>query len=138
MDGDHFDDLARRVARAGHLPRRAVLRGAAGGLLAAVLAGVDAGAARAQEVVTAACLGPGARCSRRKQPGCGQCCSGYATRQNNGQRRCACRPDARRCDRDDQCCSALCCDVDGDRVCIPGFFACNGRCPTAACSTAPA
>ena len=137
MDGTRFDDLARRLARADGAPRRTLLKGAAGALLGAALAGVDAGPTRAQEVVAAACLGPGARSGRRKQPGCGQCCSGYTTRQNNGQRRCACRPDGRRCDRDDQCCSALCCDVDGDRVCIPGFFACGG-CPTAACSGAPA
>lgn len=131
MDERRFDDLARALAT--RAPRRALLAALAGAAFAPARAALG-GTVSAQEVGTAACLGIGARCGRRRQPNCGDCCSGFAARQQNGQRRCACRPDGGTCRRDDQCCSGLCCVVDGRRICIPGVFACNGACPTDACS----
>ena len=127
MDDDRFDDLARHWAAG--VPRRSVLKGAAGGLLAAALTLLGVAGGASQEVGIAACNPIGTRCGRRKQPSCNTCCSGYATRQRNGQRRCACRPDSKRCDRSDQCCSGLCCRIEGEgKICIPGLF-CGGRCP---------
>jgi hypothetical protein len=74
-----------------------------------------------------ACAGIGARCGKGDQPSCRTCCTGFTTRQpNTGQRRCACRPDFKRCNRPDQCCSGICRTVrcaGFDRpVCVPGLF----------------
>lgn len=118
MDGTRFDALARKVSAAG--TRRALLRSAVGGAAAMIVGGAATGAAA--QVSTAACLGIGTRCGRKKQPGCGQCCISYASRQNSGQRRCACRPDFTRCDRNDECCGGVCCKVNGRRVCVSGIF----------------
>ena len=124
MDHDRFDDLARRWA--GGVSRRAVLKGAAGGVLAAALGIVGGGDGYAQEVGAAACSPIGTRCGRKRQPSCNTCCTGFTSRQRNGQRRCACRPDFKRCNRNDQCCSGICqakpCAGFDERVCIPGLF----------------
>jgi len=91
----------------------------------------SAGGVGAAEVGAAACLGIGARCGRRRQPNCGDCCTGHQTRQRNGQRRCSCRPDGQRCRRADECCGGACCpDGAGSRICLSGLFLdCGGRCP---------
>ncbi|MDQ3779011.1 MAG: hypothetical protein M3354_00475, partial [Chloroflexota bacterium] len=69
-----------------------------------------------------------------RQPACNTCCTGFAQRQNNRQRRCACKPDNRNCRRDGECCSGLCCTEAGEKFCFPGAFTCNGRCPEESCA----
>lgn len=127
LDGREFDAAVRRLATASS--RRAVVRGFGGVAIASALSliGVERGAA--QDVGTASCATLGARCGRRDQPSCNTCCSNYALKQPNGQRRCSCRPDMRSCSRGDQCCSGLCCNQGSGRFCFPGLFTCNGRCP---------
>lgn len=102
--------------------RRAVIGALAAALPASLLPAVAAAAPEAER-----CLNPGARCGRKKQPGCGSCCSDYAkSPRRSKQRRCSCRPDLKRCRRGDQCCSGVCeampcAGIDVPR-CIPGFL----------------
>jgi len=122
MDERRFDNTIRMLASG--LPRRTVLHG-----IAAVAGGWAA--RRSQSAVSAAveaerCMGIGKRCGGQRQPACHTCCTGYAPKLNGRpQRRCACRPDLRRCDRPDQCCSGVCrvpCEGGRRPICLPGFI----------------
>lgn len=75
MDGQRFDDLARWAVKRGR-SRRGVLRGLAGGALAALLGG----AAVSPQGAAAKCLQPGKACKRDNQ-----CCSDVCRRRK-------CRP----------------------------------------------
>ena len=129
MDQERFDDFARRIATG--VSRRTILAQSINVLLVTVASVLAADGAGARAAGITACNPVGTRCGRKKQPSCNTCCTDFASRQRNGQRRCACKPDGRTCNRNDQCCSGLCCDSGGDRICIPGLFGCNGRCPEA-------
>jgi hypothetical protein len=102
--------------------RRAVVRSLVTLLPAALGAALVEAAPGAE-----ACLGIGGRCGLKRQPGCGHCCTGYAPNvRGRQQRRCACRPDFKRCQRPDECCSGLCrkapCLGINRQVCIPGLI----------------
>ena len=116
MDNERFDDLTRGLAHG--LSRRTVLRGVAASGVASALAllGVRDSAA--------ACLGNGVRCGPNTLNMCKDCCSANTRRQNNGQRRCACRRDVAKCNRSDQCCSNRCIRFEAGRSkrCAPSFF----------------
>jgi hypothetical protein len=130
MDAKQFDAL---VARLGRGPsRREALKGLAAGALSAV--GLAEGAlgkgksARKQSgkgkgkghppvLNSRRCDCPGGPGGKKKKKGkgkglapCGQCASGFFTRQPNGVCHCACRPEATTCDpaKPFQCCSGIC------------------------------
>lgn len=98
MDDGSFDRMARVLGRV--LPRRALPTVALAVLPASLP--VQASARRGR------CLGIGQRCGRDRQPGCGRCCSGFASASGRAQLRCTCRPQFGVCERDDQCCTGLC------------------------------
>ena len=128
MDDDRFDELARHWGRGA--PRRAVLKGAAGGLLAPALSALGVAGGAAQETGIAACLPNGQRCGPGEDFPCTRCCTNSSQKLPNGQRRCVCKADQRRCERNYECCSGLCCRLQGEgKICIPGLFSCAGRCP---------
>lgn len=117
-----FAALLAGLRHSAPIDRRAAV-GALTALLPATLFPDRAGAAPDAE----RCLSLGARCGRKRQPGCGRCCSGFAkSPKGRPQRRCSCRPDLRRCRRSDECCSGLCrampCAGLDKPVCIPGFL----------------
>ena len=118
MDEQKFDAIAKRLA-AGNT-RRGALRLLGGGALGALLAALGRERVAAGEVTPAACTANGVRCGANTPRGCGTCCSQCTSRQENGQRRCACCRDGRACRRDDQCCSGSC---------MGGV--CGGLCPAA-------
>lgn len=134
MDGSRFDALVRGVAAA--KTRRALLLTAALSAAGAILPVPRDSAAKPGDVSAAACMGMGTRCGRRNQPPCNRCCTNYSTKPKSGQRRCACRPDGQICRRDDECCGGLCCVIDGQRLCLPGFLT-GGVCPEDDCSCLP-
>jgi hypothetical protein len=118
VDDRTLDRLARLLVVA--TSRRTSAKAVAGALIAAL-------AGRAPTSVEATCLWIGARCGRHKQPSCNNCCTGFTTKQQNqNQRRCACRPDAKRCKRPDECCSGICralpCIGVNRPVCVPGII----------------
>lgn len=122
MDGQRFDLLTTRLGAA--TTRRALFRGGAALLLGPLLG--RAAPAAAGPTATS-CLGIGRRCGRRRQPGCGGCCTGHAERSaTNRQRRCVCKRDLLPCARPDECCSAFCavdCSGGTVKICRPGFTA---------------
>lgn len=125
MEGVRFDRLTRRVGVG--MDRRSALRLAGIGVVASLasVVGIRSDVA-AQQFGADACVPNGRRCGRRNQPKCRKCCTRNTIRQNNGQRRCACRQDFQVCRRSDQCCTGSCQMIDKDPSapmrCTPSSF----------------
>ncbi len=115
MDQRRFDELTKKLSLGAS--RRTIVKGAIGSAVTSVASLIGLRAAEAQDVSAASCLTNGARCGRKRQPGCGSCCSRCTSRQPNGQRRCSCCNIDQACNRDDQCCSGVC--TDG--TCVADF-----------------
>ena len=106
MDPRTFDGMILRVSRS--LSRRSLVGGSLGAsLLAAV--GLGNVASAEKKVKTENCVPPGRRCgTKKKDPACRKCCQRYHIVNNNGTKKCACRPADVACTSPSQCCSGIC------------------------------
>lgn len=106
MDGNRFDDLARRFGS--RLTRRDAVRGLVGGAVAVV-----AGTTLAASEADARCGGGGVRCNRDAACCSGTCAWSTITRGRRKVRVGACTPvsclaTATACTADQECCSGIC------------------------------
>ena len=131
MDPRTFDGMIRQLSR--RLSRRSLAGGSLGAAALAALGLADDALAR-KTVQAEDCLPPGRRCGTKKndEP-CRKCCQRYHIVNDNGKKKCACRPDGVDCSNPSQCCTGACENgLCGAAPCRPASSGCTS--PSQCCS----
>jgi hypothetical protein len=143
VDPHSFDGLVRRFSRA--LSRRSLVGGTIGAAVLAAAGGRESGLARKGK------RGPKTE-KKIKQDDClpqgKKCCQRYHVENDNGKKKCACRPDGFECSSGSQCCGGSCqgnvCQSTSssicrgiDSPCTDSAQCCSGTCQNNLCRTFP-